>query len=59
MSRENNLKVYTDNRAFILYRIHNANVHGQLDSLILYAIKDRSSLIAGGWYLSQSVVFFE
>lgn len=57
IARTNNLKVFIDNRAFILYRIHESNVHGQLNTLSFYAIKQRLKLIMNGWYYIQSKGF--
>jgi rhamnosyltransferase len=57
IARANNLKVFIDNRAFILYRIHESNVHGQLNTLSFYAIKQRLKLITNGWYYFQSKGF--
>jgi rhamnosyltransferase len=50
LARSNNYKVAIDNRAFILYRIHETNIHGQLNTLSIFAIKERLKLIANGWY---------
>jgi rhamnosyltransferase len=57
IARANNLKVFIDNRAFILYRIHESNVHGQLNTLSFSAIKQRLKLITNGWYYFQSKGF--
>lgn len=59
IARTNNLRVFIDNRAFILYRIHDTNVHGQLNSFSLYAIKERLKLIINGWYYFQSTGFIK
>ena len=57
IARTNNLKVFIDNRAFILYRIHDSNVHGQLNTLSFYAIKQRLKLIINGWFYYQAKGF--
>ena len=57
IARINNLKVFIDKRAFIIYRIHDSNLHGQLNSLSFYAIKERLQLITNGWYYIQSKGF--
>lgn len=57
LARTNNYKVAIDNRAFILYRIHETNVHGQLNALSIFAIKERLKLIANGWYYHQAKGF--
>ncbi len=54
IARVNNLKVFIDERAFILYRIHETNVHGQLNLFSFYAIKERLKLITNGWYYYQA-----
>jgi rhamnosyltransferase len=59
IARTNNLKVFIDNRAFILYRIHETNVHGQLNTFSLYAMKERLKLIINGWYYFQSKGFMK
>lgn len=57
VARTNFLKVFSDNRAFILYRIHDSNVHGQLNSFSFYAIKERLKLIFHGWYFHHAKGF--
>ena len=57
LARTNNYKVVIDNRAFILYRIHESNIHGQLNTLSVFAIKERLKLIASGWYYHQAKGF--
>jgi len=57
IARTNNLRVFIDKRAFILYRIHDTNVHGQLNSFSLYAIKERLKLIMNGWFYYQAKGF--
>lgn len=57
LARINNYKVTIDNRAFILYRIHETNIHGQLNTLSIFAIKERLKLIANGWYYHHAKGF--
>jgi rhamnosyltransferase len=52
-ARINGLLVSIDNNAYIKYRIHTDNVHGQLNKNSLYAIKERLKLIKNGWYFQQ------
>jgi rhamnosyltransferase len=52
-ARATGYKVSIDSNAFILYRIHSDNVHGQLNKNSLYAIKERLKLIKQGWYFNQ------
>lgn len=52
-ARINEYKVSIDSNAYILYRIHEQNVHGQLNVNSLYAITERLKLIKQGWYFSQ------
>jgi rhamnosyltransferase len=57
VARTNNFKVTIDNRAFILYRIHETNIHGQLNILSIFAIKERLKLVANGWYYHHAKGF--
>lgn len=52
-ARINDYKVSIDSNAYILYRIHEQNVHGQLNVSSLYAITERLKLIKQGWYFAQ------
>lgn len=56
-ARLNHFKVVIDKNAFILYRIHDTNVHGQLNTFSFYAIKERLRLITEGWYFKQAKGF--
>jgi rhamnosyltransferase len=56
-ARLENYKVVIDENAYILYRVHDTNVHGQLNTFSLYAIKERLRLIKEGWYFKQSKGF--
>lgn len=48
-------KVITSSDAEILYRIHDSNVHGQLNSINLKSIIARIKMVKNGWYLQNSV----
>lgn len=52
-ARLKKFKVSIDNNAYILYRIHDNNVHGQLNIISVYAIKERLRLIKDGWYFKH------
>jgi rhamnosyltransferase len=58
-ARINNYLVFIDNNSYILYRIHESNVHGQLNVLSLHAIKERLKMIKNGWYFKQIKGFSE
>ena len=53
-ARLNKYKVAIDSNAYILYRVHETNVHGQLNTLSFFAIKERIKLISNGWYYSHA-----
>lgn len=53
-ARLENYKVFMDENAYILYRVHDTNVHGQLNTFSLYAISERLRLIKEGWYFKQA-----
>lgn len=57
VARTNNFKVTIDNRSFILYRIHETNIHGQLNTHSIFAIKERLKLVANGWYYHHAKGF--
>lgn len=48
-------KVIISSDAEILYRIHDYNVHGQLNSINLKSISTRIKMVKNGWYLDNSV----
>lgn len=52
-ARINDYKISIDSNAYILYRIHQDNVHGQLNTMSMYAIRERLKLIKEGWYFQQ------
>lgn len=52
-ARINDYQVSIDSNAYILYRIHEENVHGQLNVNSVYAIIERLKLIKKGWYFAQ------
>jgi rhamnosyltransferase len=56
-ARINNYKVFIDTNSFIQYRIHQTNVHGQLNLNNLNSIKKRVELIKSGWYFEQIANF--
>lgn len=56
-ARLENYKVVMDENAYILYRVHDTNVHGQLNTFSLYAIRERLKLIKEGWYFKQAKGF--
>lgn len=49
-ARTNNFKVFIDHNAYIMYRIHDSNVHGQMNNTSLSALKMRLSFVTNGWY---------
>lgn len=53
-ARLENFKVVMDENAYILYRVHDTNVHGQLNTFSFYAIIERLRLIKEGWYFKQA-----
>lgn len=53
LARLNNYTVSIDTNAYILYRIHDTNVHGQLNTISIFAIKERLKMIKQGWYFMQ------
>lgn len=52
-ARINNVKVSIDSNAYILYRIHGQNVHGQLNVFSISALLQRLKLIKQGWYFKS------
>lgn len=56
-ARRDHYKVFIDEHAYILYRVHDTNVHGQLNKFSLYAIRERLKLIKEGWYFKQAKGF--
>jgi rhamnosyltransferase len=59
IARLNKLNVFIDKRSFILYRIHETNVHGQLNNTTLSAVIKRLKLIVNGWYFFQAKGFIK
>lgn len=51
VARNSNAKVIIDSSAHIIYRIHTANVHGQLNEYSIASLKKRLNLIREGWYI--------
>jgi rhamnosyltransferase len=58
-ARVNQYKVSIDNKAYIRYRIHSENVHGQLNKNSLSAIIERLKLVKEGWYFKHIKGFSE
>lgn len=56
-ARINSYKVVIDNRSEILYRIHETNVHGQLNKNTFLSYLKRFNLIISHWYFIQSSNF--
>ena len=52
-ARINDFRVSIDCNAYILYRIHDDNVHGQLNTNSFLAIKERLRLVKEGWYFKH------
>lgn len=56
-ARMNGYLVFIDESAHILYRVHEKNVHGHLNTFSYFAIRERLKLIRRGWYLRQAEGF--
>jgi rhamnosyltransferase len=56
-ARINNFKVSIDSNAYIKYRIHANNIHGQLNKSSLSALNERLKLVKQGWYFKQIAGF--
>jgi rhamnosyltransferase len=52
-ARLNNYNIVIDENAYIIYRIHDTNVHGQLNIFSFCALKEKFKLIRNGWYFNQ------
>jgi rhamnosyltransferase len=52
-ARLNNLIVFIDSRTEILYRIHDSNVHGQLNNKNFSAFTKRLNFVLNGWYFEH------
>jgi rhamnosyltransferase len=50
LARSNRLNVFIDSDSYILYRIHDNNVHGQLNLNTYNSFKERLNLLKSGWY---------
>lgn len=57
MARQHNFKVVNASDAEILYRIHETNVHGQLNIISVNSVLQRIKLVKDGWYLKNSENF--
>jgi rhamnosyltransferase len=53
LARLNCIKVFIDDQAYIHYRIHKNNVHGQLNKNSLSSLRKRISYVLSGWYNHQ------
>lgn len=58
-ARINDFRASIDSNAYILYRIHDDNVHGQLNTNSVFAIKERLRLVREGWYLENIKGFLQ
>jgi rhamnosyltransferase len=58
-ARINNLNVYIDKQSNILYRIHENNVHGHMNTLSIKGILERVQLIRSGWYFNHIAGFLQ
>lgn len=58
-ARINDYRVSFDSNAYILYRIHENNVHGQLNKNSIFALKERLRLIKEGWYFEHIKGFIQ
>lgn len=58
-ARINDYGVSIDSNAYILYRIHEQNVYGQLNTNSISAINERLNLVQQGWYLKQIKGFLQ
>jgi rhamnosyltransferase len=56
-ARINGFKVFFDSNSYIYYRIHESNVHGQLNIFSLNALIKRLLLVQRGWYLNHIIGF--
>lgn len=54
MARQNNFPVINSSDAEILYRIHESNVHGQLNLRNRHSFLKRIQMVKMGWYLNNS-----
>jgi rhamnosyltransferase len=52
-ARHSGFKVTLDDSCLIRYRIHNENVHGQLNINSWTSLKKRFNLVRNGWYFKQ------
>jgi rhamnosyltransferase len=58
-ARHAGFKVFLDNSSLIRYRIHNENVHGQLNNISWFSLKKRYFLVRSGWYFEQIKGFLQ
>jgi rhamnosyltransferase len=57
IARSTNRKVFIDTKSFIFYRIHETNIHGQLNKNTFFSYLKRFNLILSQWYFIQSCNF--
>lgn len=57
IARSTYRKVFIDTESFILYRIHETNIHGQLNKNSFLSYLKRFNLILSQWYFIQSCNF--
>lgn len=53
VARINKMKVYIDNESHILYRIHENNVHGHMNTVSFRGVIDKLDLVRRGWYFNH------
>jgi rhamnosyltransferase len=58
-ARHSGFNVILDDSFLIRYRIHNDNVHGQLNSNSWFSFKERFQLIRNGWYVKHIEGFLQ
>lgn len=57
IARKNNFKVYMDNNSYILYRIHENNVHGHMNRLLYKGVMEKIKYVREGWYFDHIAGF--
>jgi rhamnosyltransferase len=54
IARHHKYKVFIDSKSYMLYRIHDNNVHGKLNEYSFGAAKKRLDMIKKGWYTEHA-----
>jgi rhamnosyltransferase len=54
IARLNSFKTHIDKESYIHYRIHENNVHGDMNTISLYSIFKRIKFVFNDWYLESS-----